>query len=68
MAAKKKIKPKKPTLTREAAIASTIPLCKELVTMAAFQLHDNPKATEQIYRAVRTLQTLANAASRQPVK
>lgn len=42
----------KPTLVRSDE------LCKRLVAMAAFSLHDNPQAQQLIYKAVRQLQLL----------
>lgn len=41
---------------------SSVELCKSLVAMAAFSLHDNPGAQKLVYAAVRQLQLLDAAA------
>ncbi len=53
---KKQKKPKRPASKPMLMLSDE--LCKQLVAMAAFSLHDNPKAQQLIYKAVRQLQLL----------
>ena len=59
MPRKQKLLKKTPRIDREKAVASTVALCKELAIMAAFQLSESPKSQEKVYRAIKTLQILA---------
>lgn len=45
------------------ALVNTDDLCKTLVALAAFALHDNPRAQAKIYKAVRQLQLLDKLAA-----
>lgn len=53
---RKQKKPPRPA--SEPTLVRSNDLCKQLVTMAAFSLHDNPRAQKLIYKAVRQLQLL----------
>lgn len=62
-------RPRKSAVSKKTQPPRSIPnqlssddLCKQLAAIAAFNRHNNPKAADAVYRAIRTLQALDAAA------